>query len=217
MGRDVPSERGAPPIEDATAAGDISQEDLSRAGVYALLAKALIEPLSDDTLTLVRGLEDETDDSDLGRALQSLGALAVRTPTVKAEQEYSELFFGLGAGGEMTPYGSFYKTGFVYEKPLADLRQDMTELGIERSGETSEPEDHIATLCEIMHGLITGAFGAPATLARQREFFHKHLATWAGQFFEDLEGADAAVLYMPLGTVGKLFMTVEAEAFEMAA
>ena len=103
------------------------------------------------------------------------------------------------------------------ERPLAELRKDMIELGIERSGTTVEPEDHIATLCEIMHGLITGAFGPPASVERQRQFFNRHIANWAGLFFEDLEGAESGVLYMPIGTVGKLFMAVEAEAFEMAA
>jgi hypothetical protein len=35
--------------------------------------------------------------------------------------------------------------------------------------------------------------------------------------FNDLEAAESAVLYMPLGALGRLFFAVEYEAFEMAA
>ena len=39
----------------------------------------------------------------------------------------------------------------------------------------------------------------------------------AGQFFTNLEGAELATLYMPVGTIGRLFMAIEAQAFELAA
>jgi len=117
----------------------------------------------------------------------------------------------------LTPSASFYLTGFVYEKPLSELRADLTELGVGVSGLNNEPEDHIAFLCETMHGLITGGLGSGVGLAGQQNFFRKHIAPWAVRFFEDLEGAEAATLYMPIGTVGKIFLAIEAEAFEMAA
>ena len=93
----------------------------------------------------------------------------------------------------------------------------MAALGIQTSGISKEPEDHIACLCEIMHGLITGAFNEPASLETQKKFFMTHMAPWAGQFFTDLEGAESATLYMPVGTIGRLFMAIEAQAFELAA
>lgn len=206
-----PSERG------------ISELDLQRAHLYGLLARVLGEPMSDETLAIVRALEDETTGAgtdtgtELGKALAALGGLAARAPRTVAVEEYSALFYGQGAGGEMHPYASQYLTGFVYEKPLANLRRDMTELGITASGSSSEPEDHIAYLCEIMHGLITGAFGEPVSLEAQQKFFKTHMAPWAGQFFTDLEGAESAALYMPVGTIGRLFLAIEADAFEMAA
>src|SRR3546814_9000572 len=66
-------------------------------------------------------------------------------------------------------------------------------------------------------GLIGGSFGAPADLTEQRRFFDTHIGCWAPRFFEDLQGAQSAVLYMPVGTIGRLFMTVETQAFDMAA
>lgn len=196
----------------------VAEEDLLRANFYALLARMLARPMDDETLAFARSLDGGGGDSELGRALASFGALAVRTSRDAAEEEFTELFFGRGAGGELTPYGSYYMTGMVYDRPLAELRQDMAELGIGRSDDNKEPEDHIASLCEMMHGLITGTFGCGVLpLERQRAFFSRHLAPWARRFFEDLEGAESATLYMPLGTVGRLFMAVEGDAFRMAA
>ena len=68
-----------------------------------------------------------------------------------------------------------------------------------------------------MHGLITGTFAGGADLATQHKFFKAHLAPWVGLFFEELESAKTAKLYMPVGTIGKLFLAIEEEAFEIAA
>ena len=133
-----------------------------------------------------------------------------------AEREYFALFIGV-ARGELVPYASYYLTGFLNEKPLAKLRADMQALGIARKTDVKEPEDHIASICEMMAGLIAGSFGAPADLAAQRGFYDKHLAPWAGKFFADLEKAQAADLYRPVGEIGQLFLAIEAEAFGMTA
>jgi TorA maturation chaperone TorD len=90
-------------------------------------------------------------------------------------------------------------------------------LGIAASGISSEPEDHIAYLCEIMHGLITGEFGEIADLETQKNMYVNHMAPWVGQFFADLEGAEAATLYMLVGSIGRNFMAIEADAFEISA
>ena len=216
---DVPHGRALPSDDNQTGETAISEMDVQRAGLYGLLARVLGAPMSDETLEIVRALEKNNTDNDteLGKALTTLGTLAGRTPRAGAEEEYSALFFGMGAGGEMHPYASQYLTGFIYDKPLAKLRRDMDEIGVAASGSSSEPEDHIAYLCEIMHGLITGAFDEPANLEAQQKFYKTHMASWAGQFFTDLEGAESAALYMPVGTIGRLFLAIEAEAFEMAA
>ena len=194
-----------------------SEADSFRANVYGLLSRLLTEPPSDETMQILRDLDGMDDGTEICKALANLGSVAVRTPVGKAEEEYTSLFYGHGAGGEIHPYASFYLTGFIYEKPLAEIRADLSEIGIEPTGRTSEPEDHIAFLFEVMCGLVTGGFGGVPNLGRQRAFFTKHLATWAGLMFKDLEAASSAVLYMPVGALGRLFLAVEAEAFEMAA
>ena len=114
------------------------------------------------------------------------------------------------------PYASFYLTGFLNEKPLAALRQDMVARGLERAANVFEPEDNIASLMEMMAGLIRGRFGAPASLADQKTFFGRHVGPWAGHFFADLEAARSSVLYASVGAVGRVFMEIEAEGFRMS-
>jgi len=216
-GEDVPEGTNSPSHNEKTGELAIPEEDRQRANLYGLLARVLAQPMGDETLEVVRALEGQSDENELGAAFATLGTVAVRTPRGVAEEEFSALFYGDGSGGEILPYASYYLTGFLLEKPLAKLRGDMAVLGIKNSGISKEPEDHIAYLCEIMHGLITGAFNEPASLETQQKFFETHMAPWVGRFFSELEGAESASLYMPVGTIGRLFMAIEAKAFEMAA
>ena len=193
---------------------EISEEDQLRAGWYALLAQLLSREPSNALLQMLRGLEG--DESELGQGIRALAAAARGTTVESARQEYFDLFIGLGQG-ELLPYGSYYLAGFLNEKPLARLRGDMARLRIARADDVAEPEDHIAALCEMMSGLITGGFGTPADLTEQRKFFDTHIGSWAPRFFEDLQGAQSAVLYMPVGTIGRQFMAIEVQAFDMAA
>jgi TorA maturation chaperone TorD len=114
------------------------------------------------------------------------------------------------------PYASYYLTGFLHEKPLSLLRDDMRRHGIRRADTVKEPEDGIASLCEMMGGMIRGRFGPAVDLAGQREFFGRHIAPWAGHFFTDLERAKGSLLYAPVGTVGRTFMQIEKDAFRLA-
>lgn len=190
----------------------IALEEASRAGFYGLLARLFAEPPSAESLAALRELTG--DESPLGQALIDLSAAARTTSITAIAEEFNSLFIGL-TEGELRPYGSYYRAGFLHEKPLADLRHDLRALGVARSATASEPEDHIAALCETMFGLITGAFGAPDDLRRQAAFFTAHIDSWAPRFFVDLQAAPSAVFYRPLGRLGAQFVAIEAEAFAM--
>ena len=193
---------------------NVTEEDHLRAQWYGLLARLLSAPPDEALLTTVRGLEG--DDSELGQCIRTLAAAARATTGGAVEEEYFNLFIGVGRS-ELLPFASYYLTGFLNEKPLARLRGDMADLSIERADDVKEPEDHIASLCEMMAGLITGAFGAPVDLPRQQRFFATHIASWAPRFFADLQAAESAAFYMPVGAIGSAFMAIESQAFEMAA
>ena len=130
------------------------------------------------------------------------------------DREFNDLFIGIGRG-ELLPFASYYLTGFLNEKPLATLRKDMADLSIARAPNVYEPEDNIASLMEMMAGLIDGRFGAPASLEKQREFFNRHIAPWAGHFYSDLEKARGSVFFLPVGTLGRIFIDIEREAFRL--
>jgi len=68
-------------------------------------------------------------------------------------------------------------------------------------------------LCEIMAGLASGQLPAPQTA--DRTIFESHIAPWMGRFFADLEGAEAAEFYKPVGTMGRILMEIDAEAFAL--
>ena len=201
-------------VTDNVTTFTIAEEDRLRAEWYGLLGRLLSAPPAQAVLDLARGLEG--DETELGRAIKALAAAARGTVPEAADEEYFNLFIGVGQG-ELLPYGSYYLTGFLHEKPLAALRGDMAEVGIARAEDVKEPEDHIASLCEMMAGMIAGSFGAPVELVRQRQFFDKHIGCWAPRFFEDLQAAKSAAFYMPVGMIGSVFMSIESQAFEMAA
>ena len=193
---------------------EVIEEERFRAQFYLLLSRLLGAPADDDLFKVIESLE--IDNSPIGEALGDLKNAAKNSSLSAVIDEYSELFIGV-TQGELIPYKSYYLTGFLNEKPLSELRDDMRELGIEKSDLMAEPEDHIAFLLEMMHGLIVGSFGKPSTILEQNKFFENHISCWAPKFFEDLSGAEAANFFIPIGRIGKLFMEVEGEAFLMAA
>lgn len=190
----------------------IAEEDRLRADLYAFLARHLAAAPGVEDLAGIAGLQG--DDSDLGRAFADLAQAAGHTAPATVSAEYDALFIGIGRG-ELVPFGSYYLTGFLNEKPLARLRESLAALGIARSSAVKEPEDHIATLMEVMSGLIGGAYGTPASLAAQQGFFDAHVAPWAAHFFTDLQKAKAADFYRPVGRIGELLTRIESAAFAM--
>ena len=154
-------------------AGAMDDIDTARAHEYALLSTLLARAPDQALLARLAGLKGDA--TPLGLAHAALAQAAGRASVEAVEREYFDLFIGVGRG-ELLPYGSYYLTGFLNERPLARLREDLRALGIERVETQSEPEDHAAILCEIMAGLIGGQF--PVAVEKERQVFEKHLAPW---------------------------------------
>ena len=190
--------------------GDLEDIDAARAQEYALLSVLLAR--APDGALLERLASLRGDPSPLGVVHAALAEAAERTNVERLEREYFDLFIGLGRG-ELLPYASYYLTGFLHERPLARLRAHLEKLAIERTAGQAEPEDHAAILCEIMAGLASRRFGAPE--GAERELFEQHLKPWIGRFFADLERADAAEFYRHVGTLGRVFIEIETEAFAL--
>jgi TorA maturation chaperone TorD len=192
--------------------GAVDEIDRARAQEYALLAILLSHSPNGEMierLALLRG-----DASPLGAAHADLAEAAARADETSAAREFFDLFAGLGQGA-LLPYASHYLTGSLYGRPLARLRETFQRLGIERDRAHSEPEDHVAILCEIMAGLIGGDLAVPA--GADREFFEKHMARWIRRFFVDLENVKSADFYARVGALGRTFIDVEMKAFALPA
>jgi len=188
-------------------------EELARAGWYRLLATLLGSPPGRDVLDLIGTLS--AGPTPLGAAAEALAAAARKAEPKALEREFTDLFIGIGEG-ELVPYGSYYLTGFLHERPLARLRADLSALGLARAEGVYEPEDGIAGLCEVMAALIDGSLDAPVPLDRQRRFFDSHLAPWADRFFADLESAQSANFYRHVARLGRAIIKLESEAFEIS-
>jgi TorA maturation chaperone TorD len=197
------------PESGQTAAVD--EVDLARAAEYSLLATLLLRSPDAEMLSRLAGLRG--DESPLGLAHAALGKAAARTDAETATREYFALFIGLGRG-ELMPYASHYLTGFVHGRPLANLRQTLRRIGIERVETQTEPEDHAAILLEIMAGLANGEIDAPP--GTDREIFDNHLAPWIERFFSDVEKSASVDFYSVVGTLGRVFIEIESQSFLIA-
>lgn len=196
-------------MSENTATAD-NEADALRERVYALLGNLLAGPPRAELLQRLAGIEGDPAGDDLARAWHELGVAARAAEPEALDDEYHALFIGLGRG-ELVPYASWYRTGLLMEKPLAELRDDLAQLGIERRSAVSEPEDHAAALCQVMALLCQGG-GDPA---RQQAFANRHLAPWIGRFFADLQVAGTAGFYRRVGRLGAAFMTLEKRYLEL--
>lgn len=185
--------------------------DGERAALFALLGRLLSDAPDAALLARLRGLGGE---GPVGQALADLAAAAAVADPAASEREFFRLFIGVGRG-EMMPYASWYLTGFLHDRPLADLRGALRRLGVERTPGVPEPEDHIAFLCETFAGLIDGRF--PGGPEEAGIFFARHLRPWAARFFGDLEKADAARFYRAVGALGRVAVEIEGAAADLPA
>ena len=186
--------------------------DASRSEQYRFLARMLAVCPDGPVLQSIAQLKG--DDAPLGHAFAALADAAKNTNPKTVEREYFELFIGVGRG-ELLPYASFYQTGFLNERPLAILRDDLARLGVARAAGRHEPEDHIAILLDVMANLIAGDIATSPEM--QAAFFNRHLAPWAAQFFDDLAIEPSAQFYRPIAEIGRLLTDIEQRAFALAA
>jgi TorA maturation chaperone TorD len=189
----------------------IEDTERARAGLYRLLSVLLADPPSTAVLDHLRTIDG---DGHLGALLRTIADVARDMDLVSARAEYDALFIGISQG-EVIPYASFYLTGFLHDRPLARIRADMAEFGIVRVSERSDPEDHIATVFDVMASLIDGSACAIQPLLRQHGFFRRHIESWVGRLFADLNEAPSARFYRAVAALGQALVALEQEAFLM--
>ncbi len=193
-----------------------SGEELERAELYGLLARCWYAP-PDEALFAqfaVAVTEAPQPGSFLEAPWQALVAAMRASSVAAAADEYDALFLGMGKA-EIFLYGSHHMAGSLNEKPLVALRSDLAALGLTRDIASSETEDHVAYLFELMRYLIAGDDLAVCNLESQRRIFRAHLQPWIGALCDAVERHPRARLYAALAAFTRAFVEVETQAFDM--
>jgi TorA maturation chaperone TorD len=191
-------------------------EEIARAEMYGLLATLFYQPPSEELLAQLQVAVTEAPEQGafLEEPWRELVAQARSMTAAQTAQEYNALFGGVGKP-EVYLFGSHYLSGFLNEKPLVQLRDDLMALGLARDAQMPETEDHVAYLLEVMRYLIAGDDVAVCNLTRQAEFFARHLQPWLAAMAEAVAAHPRAAFYARLAALVKAFASVEAQGFDL--
>ena len=197
----------------------VAEEERVRADIYALLATLFYFPPSEELLrsiAVVRIVDDDANRSEFAESWRRLQSAAQAAAPDAVREEYDKAFITAGRPPVFL-YGSVYETGFLMDKPLARLRDDLAKLGLARRAQVGEPEDHVSALCDAMRFLIVGREPVPpAAVAVQREFFMRHIAPWYAALCAAIENAEQTAFYKRVAAFAKAFFDLELQSFEIA-
>ena len=194
-------------------------EDRARADLYALIARLFYAPPDAELLHMLAEADElvgEDDSVPLAEAWGNLQRACAATDEEAVQQEYDALLIGVGKA-VVPPYIGAHIIGAHMAQSGADtllveLRAYLAERGLGRRDAVSEPEDHIAALCEVMRHMISVQ---QAGIVEQRECFHRFVHPGALRLCDAIEAADDANFYKVVSRFAKSFFELEHTAFEM--
>ncbi len=191
-------------------------EETARAELYGLLAQLYYAPPAPALLANLRVAATEAPAAGgfLEEPWRALVGVSRAMRDEEIAEEYDNLFGGVGKP-ELYLFGSHYLSGFLNEKPLVNLRDDLAKLGLTRDETMRDTEDHIAYLCEVMRYLIAGDDVTVSNLTQQQAFFAAHLQPWVHDMAQALQHHPRARFYAVLGGFTEAFIGIEAQAFDM--
>jgi len=191
-------------------------EETARAEIYGLLAQLFYQVPSSDLLAQLRVAVTDApvEGGFLEEPWRQVVAAARACSDLQIADEFNSLFGGVGKP-EIYLFASHYISGFLNDKPVARLREDLDALGLERDESMSETEDHFACLCEVMRYLIAGDDVRVANLTQQREFFAKHLQPWASDMADVISRHPKAQFYGRLADFTQAFLGIETQGFDL--
>jgi TorA maturation chaperone TorD len=112
-------------------------------------------------------------------------------------------------------YGSYYLSGALNDRPLAQLRSDLAALGLGRDEARMETEDHVAYVFEVMRYLIAGEDAGTCNLEQQRRFFRAHLQPWVERLCDAVQAHPGARLWGAVAAFTRAFVEVETQGFDL--
>ena len=191
-------------------------EEAARGDFYALLARLLHGGANEGVLAALANADRIPEDGnpDLSAAWDALTQASSVMDADATALEFDTLFSGVGKA-LVSIYAGYYTGALAIDHPRVRLQADFAAFGVERLEQT-EPEDHFATLFDVMRVLVAGGAGrAPAPLAEQRRFFEAYLATGAPKFFRAVIACGEANYFRTVAALGLAFIAIELESFEL--
>ena len=191
-------------------------DELARAELYGLLARLWLAPPDDELLAQFRVAVTEAPErgGHLEAPWQDLVAALRATRVAEATDEFDALFQAVGKP-EIFVYGSYYLSGSLNDRPLAQLRSDLAALGLGRDPARMETEDHIAYVFEVMRYLIAGDDAGSCNLDQQRRFFRAHVQTWVDRLCDAVQGHPRAQVWAAVAAFTRAFVEVEIQGFDL--
>lgn len=198
---------------------------LFRQGYYALLVSLFWREPPEEVLAKLReGIEGRAAaasglSSSLGEGWEEIARkLAATESAALAEgvaDEYTRLFLGPHQP-EVYAYESFYLTGNLLDRPLAEVRSFLKAIGLERDAGYAEPEDFLAFELEVMRWLIGKQLDAESDRGKrwlewQLDFLARHILVWMPACAIDIEKAAGAEFYRAIGRLLRGFLETERE------
>jgi TorA maturation chaperone TorD len=190
----------------------LAPEEAARANFYGLIARLFQAPPDAALLQAIAAAgELEAEEGGVAVAWRDLAQAAASADLTAVAEEYDAAFIGVGKA-PVTLYTSAYSVRFTNEMPLVELRRDLAELQLGRRGEATDPEDHIAALCEVMRHLVAVQ---KSSLEDQKRFFERWIWPGAQLLCGAIEKADQLRFYRPVARFAFAFFDIEHSAFEM--
>jgi TorA maturation chaperone TorD len=192
---------------------ELAPEEQGRANLYALLARLFYAPPDRALLEAIAGAEEivaEDAGSPLSAAWRALSAAAAGTDEEAAREEYEGVFVGTGKA-EVTLYTGAYAARTSLDNPLVEIREFLQHHGLVRRANATEPEDHIAGLCETMRHLIA----SDGKEAEQQRLFNAYLWPAANPLCDAIARSPNTRFYKDVARLAQTFLALEHSAFEM--
>ena len=133
-------------------------------------------------------------------------------------REYASLFLGVGSK-TVSPCESVYRSGagLLYQSTLFEVQQLYGGIGMEKSEQYHEPDDHIAV--ELMYmAKLCGMTGEAVNtdnksglryLGLQQQFLETHLTQWVSVFSQSLIAATDSPFYRAVALLLKGFVGID--------
>jgi anaerobic sulfite reductase subunit A len=197
---------------------ELTQEMLHELTAQQTLSKSI------GALSELRGTRVEKGFKNL---VDSVEAMRGRDPAqvqLELAADYAGLFLGVG-GTPAHPSESVYRssTHLIMQKARDDVLEIYRKMGLEKTANFTEPEDHIAVELQFMAFLARQtvdalkadkALDAAEYLEAQRSFLTEHLCRWAPQFSKDILKNARRDFYKAVAQITAGYLTMDLEAVE---